>query len=252
MASCSKGEQWTELFNGQDLSNWDKYIGPPFKGHENLAATATPDSVFSVVDVNGEKMIRISGEVFGSLATKDKFSNFHARIVMKWGTKITTELNCGLLYYGHGPFGAGFNTWKSSIECQLQHGNMGGLYVIGDDVSLKADAAVNGDECTYQQGADAVTFSKASGKRMIKGAVNAENPVGEWNTIDIYCVGQQAVHMVNGKVTARISDISTISDGKTSPLTEGCLQLQSEGSELFVKSVEIRQIDKIPDALLKD
>ena len=40
-------------------------------------------------------------------------------------------------------------------------------------------------------------------------------------------------------------------DGKEVPLTGGCFQLQSEGSELFVKSVEIQPIKEIPAELLK-
>ena len=75
--------------------------------------------------------------------------------------------------------------------------------------------------------------------------------MGQWNTIEIYCVGQQSVHVVNGKVTMRTSGISTLDGGKETPLTGGCLQLQSEGSELFVKSVEIQPLKEIPAELMK-
>ncbi len=252
LASCSqKEEQWTQLFNGQNLDNWDKYLGPAFEGHEDLAKTATPDNVFSVVDMDGQKVIRISGEVFGSLATKDTFQNFHARLVMKWGTKITKELNCGVLYYGHGPFGAGFGTWKSCVECQLQHGNMGGLYMIGEDINLNADVEKQGENYAYKNGGENLEFGKSVDRRMIVHGSDAENEVGQWNTIEIYCVGQQTVHVVNGVVTLRTSNITTTAADKKNPLTGGCLQLQSEGSELFVKSVEIQPIDKIPADLLK-
>ena len=58
-ASCGKSEEaWTPLFNGENLDNWEKFIGQPFEGHEDLAATAVPDSVFSVVDMDGQKVIR--------------------------------------------------------------------------------------------------------------------------------------------------------------------------------------------------
>lgn len=252
-ASCNKSEEaWTPLFNGENLDNWEKFIGPPFEGHEDLAANAVPDSVFSVVDMDGQKVIRISGEVFGSLATKDTtFQNFHARLVMKWGTKITKELNCGFLYYGHGPFGAGFDTWKSCVECQLQHGNMGVLYMIGEDIVLNAETEKQGEDYAYKPGGESVKFGKTVERRKILGGTNAENEVGQWNTVEIYCVGQQSVHVVNGKVTMRTNGISTLKDGKEVPLTGGCFQLQSEGSELFVKSVEIQPIKEIPAELLK-
>lgn len=252
LTSCSQKEaQWTQLFNGKNLDNWDKFIGPAFEGHEELARNATPDNVFSVVNVDGEKAIRISGEVFGSLATKATYRNFHARMVMKWGKKITKELNCGFLYYGHGPFGAGFGTWKSCVECQLQHGNMGGLYMIGEDINLDAEVEKQGEDYVYKHGGENTRFGKSVERRMIVHGSDAENEVGQWNTIEIYCVGQQTVHVVNGKVTMRTSNMTTTNSGKEEPLAGGCLQLQSEGSELFVKSVEIQPVDKIPADLLK-
>ena len=252
LMSCNKGEPWTPLFNGQNLDNWETFIGPAFEGHEDLATNATPDNVFSLVDMDNQKVIRVSGEVFGSLSTKESFKNFHAKIVMKWGEKITKELNCGFLYYGHGPFGAGFGTWKSSIECQLKHGNMGDAFMIGEDILLNAEAVKSNDAYTYQSGAENIKFGKEANGRVIHGQQNAENEVGQWNTIEIYCVGQQSVHVVNGKVTLRTSNINYLQNGKEVPLTEGCLQLQSEGGELFVKSVEVQPIKEIPAELMKD
>ncbi len=42
MASCTKEQPATALFNGDDLSNWDKYIGSPLAGFDSLAKAATP------------------------------------------------------------------------------------------------------------------------------------------------------------------------------------------------------------------
>lgn len=243
--------EWTQLFNGENFDGWEKFLGTPIKGHEEAAKDATPDNVFSIAELDGQKVIHISGVTFGSLATKQTFRNFHARMVMKWGESKTSEFNCGFLYYGHGPFGAGFGTWKSSVECQLCHGNMGGLYVIGDDVSLKAETQKQGEDYKYTKGAEPTVFSKEQGPRAILGGVDAEKPMGEWNTIEIYCVGNKTVHVVNGQVTMRTDSLTTTAGGKVQPLEEGCLQLQSEGGELYVKSVEIQNIDAIPEELLK-
>jgi hypothetical protein len=49
--------------------------------------------------------------------------------------------------------------------------------------------------------------------------------------------------MVNNKT-------SKWENGKAVPLTSGKIQLQSEGAELFIKSIKIKNIDKIPDEVL--
>ena len=245
--SCTEKETpWKQVFNGQNLDNWEKFIGPAFKGHEDLAATATPENVFSVVDLNGEKVIHISGEVFGSLATKESFSNYHARIVMKWGEKETTNFNCGLLYYSHGPFTC-LGSFMSSIECQLKHGQMGEVYMIGDDITLDAKTDTIKGKVFYDENAPVRPIGVKNNIRMISIKESAENPVGDWNTVEIYCLGQETVHVVNGKVTMRTSNIQYEKDGQMVPLTSGRLQLQSEGGELYVKSVEVRPITEIPE-----
>src|SRR5262245_42579752 len=60
------------LFNGRDLAGWDAYLGspdhkPPFLGFGN-----DPKGVFSVVEVDGTPVIRVSGEIFGALTTKEE------------------------------------------------------------------------------------------------------------------------------------------------------------------------------------
>ena len=245
--SCAEKESpWQQVFNGENLDNWEKYLGPAFKGHEDLAETATPENVFSVCDLDGESVIHISGEVFGSLATKESFSNYHARIVMKWGEKETTNFNCGLLYHSHGPMGASFDTFMSSIECQLKHGQMGEVYMIGTDVLLDAKTDESDGKFVYNEKAPVHSIGAKNNVRMVSIRESAENPVGEWNTVEIYCVGQESVHVVNGKVVMRTSNLQYEKDGKMVPLTGGRIQLQSEGGELYVKSVEVRPITKIP------
>ena len=34
-----------------------------------------------------------------------------------------------------------------------------------------------------------------------------ERPRGEWNTLELYCLGQRSVHVVNGHVVMRLSGI---------------------------------------------
>jgi len=78
---------WKSLFNGKDLSNWDKYIAPPKEGEPPLGLNNDPRGVFTVVQVDGAPAIRVSGEMFGGITEREEFDNFHIRVEYKWGTK---------------------------------------------------------------------------------------------------------------------------------------------------------------------
>lgn len=249
----SQEKGWEPLFNGKDLSNWDKFLGPSFPGHEELAKGATTDNVFSVKELNSEKMISISGEVHGSIATKDSFSNYHLRLMYKWGEKVTQGRNSGLLYHSYGSFGASYWTWMASIECQMMHDNPGDCYMMVDAITCEAEVVISQDkQYYYKHGADKLQFSESVKRRMIKKTDNYERPLGEWNTIDLYCLGQTALHMVNGKTVMVIQNISTVKDGILKPLTGGKIQIQSEGAELFIKSIKVEPIKQIPGQLLEN
>ena len=67
--------------------------------------------------------------------------------------------------------------------------------------------------------------------------------------MEIYTVGGNSVHVVNGKVNNRLSNTRQVVNGEEVPLTMGKIQLQSEGAEIFYRQIEIQAIDKIPDEL---
>ena len=252
--SCQTKEKetWQQLFNGKDLANWDMFLGSSLGSEwDSLAAAATNEKVFSLVDLNGEKIIRISGEINGSLATKESFSNYHLQLVFKWGETVYSRRNSGLLYHSFGPFGAAFGTWMANIECQLMHDNLGDTYLMNNTTC--ETAAVRNEENNqfyFTPGAEPVQFGEHANGRMIRKSADAEKPLGEWNTVDLYCFGTTAVHVVNGVTVMVNQNTGTYADGVISPLSEGKIQIQSEGGELFVKKVAIRPITELPKEIL--
>lgn len=246
--SCEK--PWQPLFNGENLDNWDKHLGTPLTGYEDLALTATPGNVFTVVEENGEKLIRISGVVNGSLATRDTFQNYHLQLVFKWGDEIFSRQNSGLLYHSFGDFGVAIGTWMTNIECQLMHERLGDTYLMENTYCETAVKEVEGS-FIYAKDGEVKKFGKDFNGQGIKKAVDAENTLGEWNTVDLFCVGQTSVHVVNGQITMVNNNTGKVENGQVIPLTSGKIQLQSEGAELFVKSIQIKPIKEIPAELLK-
>lgn len=241
-----------QLFNGKNLKNWQIFLGSPITGFEDLAKKATPTSTYSIIEIGGQKVIRVSGDINASLATKSDYENYHLRLEFKWGEKVYGKRNSGLLYHSFGPFGAAFGTWMANIEHQLMHDNLGDTYLMANTwCETKAKKGDDGKTFFYNPEGQSTFFSETDNGRSIKKMKDAEKPLGEWNTVDLYCFGQTAIHVVNGQLVMINSNCSKIEDGKRIPLTKGKIQLQSEGGEFFIRKVEIENIKEIPSELLK-
>lgn len=251
ISSCSENKKWQPLFNGQNLDNWEKYIGTPLNGFEDLAEDATPEKVFSVVEADGVRMIHISGVVNGSLATRDTFSNYHLQLVFKWGENVYTTRNSGLLYHSFGDFGKALGTWMACIECQLMNDRMGDTYLMDNTYCETTVKEAEGGGFIFSKEGELKEFGRGFNGSGIQKAVDAKNPIGEWNTVELYSVGRTTVHVVNGQVTMVNTNTGKIENGEIIPLTAGRIQIQSEGAELLIKIIQIEPIKKIPMELLQ-
>ena len=127
---------WVALFNGKDLNGWDTYIGPPLDDAGKklsdipVGLNNDPKHVFTVVEQDGEKVIRISGENWGGISTKQEYADFHLQLLFKWGTlkwgqKKKKKRDSGLLYFSVGDNGADYGAWMRSQEFQIEEGNCG-------------------------------------------------------------------------------------------------------------------------------
>lgn len=248
LSSCES--PWQQLYNGENLEGWETYIGTPLDGFEDLHANATTDKVFKVKEVDGEKLIHISGEVNGSLATTDTFSNYHLELVFKWGEQVYTQRNSGLLYHSFGEFGEALGTWMTNIECQLMHEKMGDTYLM-NNTCCETKTRKQDETFIFSTEGKLTQFGKDFNGPGISKATDAENPVGEWNTIELYSVGRTTAHVVNRKTVMVNTNTGFYENGEIKALRSGKIQLQSEGSELFVKSIRIKPIKKIPAEILQ-
>src|SRR4051812_2640004 len=73
------------LFNGADFTGWDRYLGKPSAAEPALGIDNDPRAVYSIVSLDGEPAIRISGEIWGSLISQRQFCNFRLHAEFKWG-----------------------------------------------------------------------------------------------------------------------------------------------------------------------
>lgn len=262
--SDNSGKKWQALFNGKDLSNWDTYIGAEFNGGEwnewtkgpRLGLNNDPDGLFKADVLNGEPVIYVSGKRFGGLSTHQEFENYHLQMQFKWGEhksvpKDKSPRDSGLLYHAVGEHGADSGFWMRSQELQIQEGDTGDYWGCAGatfDVPVKT----NGDNFIYDPAGELLHFSSAEerGRHAVK-SIDAEKPSGEWNTIDLYCLGGTAIHVINGQKNMVLYNSSQIDvNGKEIPLTKGIIQLQAEGAEIYFKNIRIRPLTELPKKYL--
>jgi hypothetical protein len=254
------------LFNGKDLTGWDTWLGKPFKGDKAVGLNTDPQKVYTVVAVDGQPAIRISGEVFGALTTKDEFENYHFKLEFKWGEKRwppreKAVRDSGLLYHCVGPQGAQGTFWMRSQELQIQEKDCGDYWsVAGAIVDVEA-ALVNrnpGSPIKYKKGGTTFTVPRTlklpDGKtrtdaRIIKSELNEKE--GAWNEIELLAVGGTSVHVVNGTPNMVLTNSRHLVGGKEVPLVKGKIQLQSEGAEVYYRNIRIRPLARIPEKYTK-
>jgi hypothetical protein len=262
---------WTPLWNGRNLDGWTTWMRAPEptsavpglardaqgKYTEPIGSGRDPLKVFTVVDtVDGRAAIRISGEVFGELRTKATFKNYRLRLQFKWGEKkwpprdaAATPRDSGLLYHVHNPPGVGGRTWARSIELQIQEHDVGDLYAVGSAIAVRAKPRAGTQPVLYDYdpSGEWTFFSQSQGAsgRCIKQPDN-EKPTGEWNTVELIAFGEDAIHIVNGKVVMRLHGPLRIDSAVPASVTSGAIILQSEGAEVFYRDIEWRPITAIP------
>ena len=253
------------LFNGRDLSGWDTFLGKPHettempgltrgadgKYAEVVGVNRDPRGVFSVVRIDGAPVVRISGETYGALISQSEYEDYHLRFQFRWGTqrwppRPLAPRDTGCCYHSVGPHGASYGFWMRSFEFQIQEGDVGDFYslagVIVDVTATPTDPANLKSDLAYTPTAPRIVGTT---RRVIK-AATVERPLGEWNTLDLYCLGQIGVHVVNGHTQVMLSGLRhKMGDGEV-PLTRGKLQFQSEAAEVFFREIAIRPIRQLP------
>ena len=258
-----KKDGWKPLFNGKDLTGWDTYIGPdlddngkPITGTP-IGLNNDPKHVFTIVNNGGENVIRISGENWGAISTKNEYENYHLQLRFKWGQlswgqKKGKKKDSGLLYHSVGKYGADYGAWMRSQEFQVEEGNCGEYWGVAGGFADIPVVKKSETEYIYDPKGTLTTFKEggAQGRHCMK-STDAEKPSGQWNTLDLYCHGDTSIHIVNGKVMMILYHNKQMDNGQELPLTKGKIQIQSEGAEIFYKGIKIQSIEKLPRMFVK-
>ena len=211
LASCDNRETNTAaadaaetiaLFDGETLSGWS---------HVLVDDSLKMEDVWSVKD----GAIVCKGEPLGYLVTEDSFEDFKLTLEWRWAAEPT---NSGvLLRIASEPIGF----MPTCVEAQLMHESAGDIWAF-------RGAKVEGAEERIKIIEDHEELGDFKGVQKTK---MAEKPAGEWNHYEIVVRGDSMKVKVNGELVNEASGLDIVS---------GPIGLQSEGSEIHFRNIEVR------------
>ena len=265
-----RNKKWTSLLSANLHDNWDMFMGVPHasvkglekvdpssdgKNGEALGLNLDPKNVFSLEMQDGKPVLHISGEIYAAITSKKEYENYHLKLEFKWGEKkweprLQRKRDNGILYHATGPFRTFWNVWMQSQEFQVQEGDMGDFYALGNtEMDIPSIKPEGNREFDYKKNAPLHRLSANTREFMnhANRGFDNEKAHGEWNTLELICFGDTSLHIVNGKVVmALYNSRSENEDGKLVPLTKGLIQIQSEAAEAFYRNIEVRLISEFP------
>jgi hypothetical protein len=247
-----------DLFNGRDLQGWYPYL--------RAFGRSDTQGVFSVCD----GMLRISGEVDGYLSTRTSWRDYRLVIEFRWGrfnrpSRRGKARDSGLFLHGAGPDGNSFDAqgaYKAAIECQIMEGAVGDLLLIkgkdrhgnvieprlttrvaevrdadgwpfflgdGRQLELEGWGRIN-HLGKSRQWTDVFNFGRAAG------TANRSQP---WNRIECVCAGHRIRVFLNNQLVNAAENVFPCS---------GPILLQSEGSEIAFRKIELHPLPVDPDS----
>jgi hypothetical protein len=275
LAADAEPSAWRTLFNGRDLDGWDTWLGPVGGGYSDKATSKEPAlglnkdplGVFTVVEKDGAPAIRVSGEVFGAITSKDEFENHRIRVEYKWGGKKWPpraepkhHRDTGVLYWCSGEHGAASYAWMRSIECNIMEKGVGQWWsvagsfvdiegrrvVLEDDPRVPYRGEAPGEKCiVWEPGLPRFTTTEG-----VTSLLDREKP-GDWNVCEVIAWGNVGLHLSNGEVVLALTNPRYKEGGREVRMTRGKIQIQSEGAEVFFRKIEVQPISEIPAELLK-
>jgi hypothetical protein len=267
ITSFKEKDEWTHLLD-KDLTNWEMYLSyshtAGYKGEaprsesgaliKPVGYNKNEKNVFSVIEEKGEPVLKVSGEIYGSVFTRQSYENYHLKLKVRWGNKKfeprTNKLkDSGILYHSIGESGVDYwRAWKLSQEFQIMEGHMGDYWNIATSaIDIRAFLSEGAMNSIANEKQPFLPFGKGSNRDgFCMRSENHENPEGEWTNIELICYQDKSLHIVNGHVVMVLQNSRYMENGKAFPLTKGKIQLQSEAAEVYFKDIQIKSLKNMP------
>ncbi len=179
-----------------------------FTGNLNASESLSiqPRDVWRLAD---KRLLQITGKGWGSLRTEATYASFHLVLEYKWGEQTWGKRSDAARKSGV--------LIGDSLEVVLQEGATGAVVAGTGDLPQKRKRLPRTD--AHWEWVDRKGF---------RGEKDLENPVGEWNRLEVVVGAKELLVHLNGKkVNKRAGKVA------------GKFALRSEGAELFVRRIEL-------------
>lgn len=203
-----------QLFNGKDLSGW----------HIDVPAMDTDAAAKNPFIVRNGMLVSL-GKPGGHIITDKEYSNYRLQVEYRFPS---APGNSGVLVHSSTPRTL-YKMFPQSIEVQLEHNNAGDFWCIVQDITVPDMEKRRGPKEKW-----GTTDGKE--RRILNLTDNSEKPVGEWNRMIIECVADTVKVWENGDL---------VNYGYNATAQKGQIALQSEGSEVEFRKLELTPIKAI-------
>lgn len=210
----SQAQKTKSIFNGKDLKGWHTDVPDMDKDPKLKTPFIIRDGLLVSLGTPG-----------GHLISDAQYENFRFTFQYRFAGKPG---NCGALVFVSTPR-ALYDMFPKSIEVQMMHENAGDFWCIQEDITTpdmekrrgpKEKWGVNGDKL----------------RRIPNLTDGTEKPLGQWNSMTIECVKNSIKVWINGVF---------VNYGYNATAQKGQIALQSEGSEVEFKKIEITPITQL-------
>ncbi len=216
--SCSTfpSRRTVRLFNGKDLTGW----------HADVPELDKNPSASSPFIIRDGQLVSL-GTPNGHLITDEIYQDYRLEVQYRFAGDPG---NCGVLVHASTPR-ALYGMFPKSIEVQMLSGNAGDFWCIVEDITVPDMETRRGPKENWG-------IIEGKERRIQNLTDDSENPVGQWNTMVIECLGNVVKVWVNGDL---------VNYGFDCTAQKGHIAIQAEGSEVEFRSIELKPITKLSD-----
>lgn len=211
---------FTSLFNGKDLTGWKGLVGNP-----KTRATMSPSELATAQQEADESMHAHWNVVDGVIVFDGK------------GKSLCTEKDYG--------------DFELYVDWKIHEGGDSGIYLRGSPQVNLWDTEF---ENYFRHGAEKGSGSLWNNRNHSRfPLVNADNPVGEWNTLFVRMIGERVTVKMNGQLVVDDVVLENYWERELPIYPRGQIELQNHGNKLYFRNLSVREVpaEEANDSLVR-